>query len=248
MKSELYTAAQGLIARQAQLDNISHNIANASTNGFREVSPFFQSYNRALESGPANPLNNAANNQPVISGVFYHSKQGALKETGSPLDVAIDGTGFFKLNTPFGQRYTRNGHFSIDAQGTLKTTGGYEVLDTNDRPIVLDRNMSNLYINSEGEVSQNGKSVGRIKMVTFADNNQLTPEEDNLMVNQNPNAPEQAATSRLVNGTLETSNVNMAKQMIDMITAHRAYDINVRTIRTIDSTMTEGVMRGFGPR
>lgn len=248
MKSEIYTAAQGLIARQIQLDNIGHNLANANTTGFREVSPFFRSYNLALEEGPANPMNNAANNQPVATGVYFHSKQGSVKQTGNPLDIAIAGDGFFKLNTPFGQRYTRNGHFGIDANGTLQTSQGFQVLDSNDQPIVLDRNLTDIHITKVGDLVQNGNVVGRIKMVTFADNNQLTPEEDGLMAMQNPVAAEQAATGQMHAGALETSNVNVAKQMIDMITAHRAYDINIRTIRTIDSSMTEGVMRGFGPR
>lgn len=248
MKSELYTAAQGLIARQAQLDNISHNIANASSDGFREVSPFFRSYNFALQEGPANPMNNAANNQPVVAGVFYHSLQGAIKETGNALDVAIEGDGFFKLNTPFGQRYTRNGHFGLDASGTLVTAAGYQVMGTDNQPIVLDRDLSEVHISAEGSVVQGGTLRGRINLVSFADKSSLIPEEDLLLALQDPTAAEQPAAGRFLGQAVETSNVNIAKQMIDMITAQRAYDINVRTIRTIDSSMTEGVMRGFGPR
>ena len=248
MQSELYTAAQGLIARQFQLDNIANNIANSSTTGFREVSPFFRSYNKALEDGPTNPLNNAANNQPVIAGVFYHSKQGSIKETGNPLDLAIQGDGYFKVNTPFGQRYTRNGHFGLDQNGTLVTQNGYQVLDRNGNNITLNRDYNELFITREGMVTQDGTEVGTVGLVTFADKTTLTPEEDTLLVNQDPTAVELPSRGQLVKGALENSNVNVAKQMVDLITAQRAYEMNIRTIKTIDGTMNEGVIRGFGPR
>lgn len=248
MNSEIYTAAQGLVSRQIQLDAISNNIANSSTNGFREVSPFFKAYNRALDNGPLNPMNNAANNQPVAAGVFFHSKQGPIKETGNPLDVAIEGEGYFKLNTPFGQRYTRNGHFTIDVRGTLVTEQGYQVLDTQDRPITLGTNRTDVSVSSLGAVTQDGSQVGQLKLVTFANKNDLIPEEDNLLVMQNPTSGEIAADGRLSGGFIETSNVNLAKQMIDMINAQRAYELNVRSVRTIDTNFNEGVMRAFAPR
>lgn len=248
MNTETYTAAQGLIARQIQLDNISNNIANASTTGFREVSPFFRSFNRALNEGPANPLNNVANNQPVIAGVFFHSKQGPVKQTGNSLDMAIDGDGFFKVNTPFGQRYTRNGNFNMDVNGTLKTSAGYDVLGIDDQPIVLRSDLTEVHINSQGKIVQSGQEVGQVKLVTFQDKSQFIPEADTLLAMQDPVAVEQASTAKVMGGTLESSNVNLAKQMVDMITAQRAYDVNIRTIRTIDSSLNQGAIQGFGPR
>lgn len=248
MQSELYTAAQGLLARQLHLDNIANNIANGSTTGFREVTPFFRSYNKALEEGPANPLNNAANNQPVIAGLFQHSRQGSIKHTGQPLDVAISGEGLFKVNTPFGNRYTRNGHFGLDENGMLTTQNGYPVLTSQGNTITLNRDYKEITITREGEVTQDGTSVGKIGMFTFADKASLTPEEDTLLFMQDPTAVEQPAKGQLIKGALENSNVNVAKQMVDLITAQRAYDMNIRTIRTIDSTMNQGVIRGFGPR
>lgn len=248
MQSEMYTAAQGLLARQIQLDNIAHNIANSATTGFREVSPFFRSLNEALAEGPGNPLNNAANNQPVAAGVFLHSREGAIKATENPLDLAIAGDGFFKVQTPFGQRYTRNGNFTMNNEGQLVTRNGYPVMDSNDQPIIFDPDQTGFYVTSQGDVLQNGELKGRVKLVTFADKTPLTPEEDTLLVMNDPNAAEQQADGRIMSNALEGSNVNIAKQMVDMITAQRAYEINTRTIKTIDSSFNDGIIRTHGPR
>ena len=254
MRSEMYTATQGLIARQLQLDAVANNIANASTTGYRETSPFFRSFNAALEDdGPVNVLNNAANNQPVAAGVFMHDKQGGLKATDNPFDMAIVGDGFFKVDTPNGVRYTRNGHFKLnpinDETGRLITAEGWEVLGTNGNPIQVNLRPDSTYITHEGRVIQDGAELGQIAVVTFADKTTLMPEENTSIFNQDPNAPEIAAQNAMVrSGFLETSNVNIAKQMIDMITAHRAYEANARTIKTIDTGMNQTVINGFGVR
>ena len=247
MQSELYTAAQGLIARQIQLDNITHNIANANTTGFREVTSFFRSFNQALEEGPANPLNNAANNQPVAAGIFYHSRQGPIRATHNPLDMAIQGEGFYKVQTPNGARYTRNGNFGMDNTGKLVTSSGHPVMNNNNQPIVLNR-ADEIYTKQDGTILQDGNVVGKLNLVTFADKEQLSPEEDTLLVHRNPNAVEQAGTGNILGGHLEGSNINIAKQMVDMITMQRAYDANIRVVKTIDTNFNEVAIRGLGPR
>ena len=254
MKSEMYTATQGLVARQFQLDAVANNIANVNTTGFRETSPFFRSFNRAVEDGPVNTMNYNANGQPVAAGIFAHSKQGALRETGNTFDMALSGEGYFKIDTPNGVRYTRNGNFTLrPLQGNttsaeLITTRGNRVLNTNGQPIVLQINAQNTHINREGVVVQDGANRGQIALVDFADKTALTPEEDTLLVMQDPNAQEQAAPGQLQTGFLEASNVNIAEQMINMIQAQRAYETNIRTIRTIDTGMNQTVIQGFGPR
>jgi len=247
MQSELYTAAQGLIGRQIQLDNITHNIANANTTGFREVSSFFRSFNQALVDGPENPLNNAANNQPVVAGIFYHSRQGPIKTTNNPLDMAIEGDGFFKVQTPNGVRFTRNGNFGMDNQGQLITSNGYPVLNSNNQPMILNR-AEEIYTKQDGTLLQDGNVVGKLNLVTFADKEQMTPEEDTLLVHRNPNAVEQVGTGRILGGHLENSNINLAKQMVDMISMQRAYDANIRVVKTVDTNFNEMAIRGLGPR
>ena len=252
MDSEIYTAAQGLIARQYQLDTVANNIANVSTTGFREMMPFFRSHNKALAEGPVNPLNGAANNQPVIAGIYAHSKQGPIKSTGEPLDLAINGEGYFKLNTAFGPRYTRNGHFTLKPldrnTGILVTDRGYEVLDTFGNPIRLDLRAEDFHISREGRVIQDGVERGQIGLVTFDVKDGLVPEEDTLLAMQDPIAQEIPAGGEMRQGYLEASNVNIAKQMIDMIAAQRAYEAHTRTVKAIDMGMNQAVIQGFRPR
>ncbi len=251
MNSEIYTATQGLVARQFQLDSIANNIANVNTTGYRETSPFFRAYNHALKQGPYNPLNSAANNQPVVTGVFMHSKQGGLKETGNPFDLAIQGEGYFKLQTPNGLRYSRNGHFTLspvnETTGRLETRNGYPVLDSGGNPILLGLAAEDTYVNRGGTVIQDGAEQGSLALVTFADKTGFLPEEDTLLLMQDPVAQEIPAKGRIRGGYLETSNVNIAKQMIDMIIAQRAYESNIRTIRTIDTGMNQAVIQGLRP-
>ncbi len=252
MQSEMYTAAQGLIARQIQLDTVANNIANSSTTGFREVSPFFRAYNEALADGPRNPLNNAANNQPVIAGTYAHSKQGGMKATARELDFAIEGEGYFKLNTPDGPRYTRNGHFSLQPidrfSGQLVNARGHQALDVNDRPITLDLNAAQLYVNARGDLIQDGVRKAQLAVKTFDVKDGLTPEEDTLIAMLDPAAQEQNAAGKVRAGYLETSNVNIAEQMLAMISAQRAYEMNARAIRNIDTGLNQGVIRAFSPR
>lgn len=244
MNSEIYAATQGLVARQLQLDVIANNLANANTTGFRETKPFFHTFNQAIEEGPLNPLNGAANNQPVLSGNFHKPVEGALRHTASPLDFALRGDGYFKLDTPFGQRYTRNGHFQLASNGDLVTAQGYQVLDSNGRNI----NLSGGAITSdkEGNLSVDGIQRAKLGVVNLTDPNGLVPEEDNLFANigaQNPETPYRGSVNQ---GFLESSNVNVAEQMILMIEAHRAYESNIRLIRTVDQDMNRASIQTLG--
>jgi len=252
MRPEIYTAAQGMVARQLELDMVANNIANASTTGFREVSPFFRSFNEALLDGPRNPLNNAANNQPVAAGVFLHDQAGSVKHTGQPLDLALDGQGFFKVATPDGPRYTRNGHFTLAPldrfTGKLVTDRGYDVLDVNGAPVTLDLNADDVVIDGSGVVSQDGVARGRLAIVDFDVDQGLTPEEDTLIAMLDPAAQEIPAQGRVRAGFLETSNVNIAQQMIRMIAAQRAYEMSARTLRNIDTGLNQAAIRAFAPR
>lgn len=258
MRSELYTAAQGLIARQLELDAASNNLANINTTGFRKTTPFFRTLNLAIEDGPRNPLNGAANNQPVAGGIFIHSEQGAIRQTGNNLDMAIQGEGFFKLNTPFGARYTRNGQFTIRPnagdpnKANLITQAGYEVLGRDGNPITLNPNASDLVIDKTGRVYQEQNEVGRIALVTFNDKAALVPEENNLLANLDPQAvgaevPVEQPQGEINQRSLEMSNVNVAQEMMRLIEMQRAYEMNTRSIKTIDA-QNDRAIQSLGPR
>ena len=252
MRSDLYTAAQGLVARQRYLDVVANNIANMSTTGYRSTQPFFRVFNEAVEEGPRNVLNAASNNQPIAAGVFFHNRPGVHKETGQTFDLAIEGEGFFKVQTPFGKRYTRNGNFKLqpenDRTGVLVTAQGYQLLDRNDRPMRVDLLAAQTYINENGDVIQDGVNRTRVVVVDFQDKGALSPEEDTLLVMQDPQAQEQLVQGAVRSGYLETSNVNIAQEMINMIQAQRNFETNSRAIRTIDTGMNQTAIQGLGPR
>lgn len=243
MQAELYTAAQGLLARQIELDVATHNLSNVDTQGFRRTQPFFQVFNAALEGGPLNPLNHASNNQPVLAGKFTAGEQGPIHITGEPLDMAIKGQGYFKVSTPFGVRYTRNGQFQRSPQGELVTDRGFRVLDEGNQPVLLGSQA--LKVGDDGTLYQGGTAVARLALVDFADRGSLIPEEDGLMTTLNPQIQELAASGRVSNGALEGSNVDLATEMIHLMEAQRAYEMNVRAIRTIDRDMNEAVINTF---
>jgi flagellar basal-body rod protein FlgG len=248
MQAELYTSAQGLIARQLELDVVSNNLANANTTGYREISPFFRTFNAAIEDGPQNPLNGAANNQPVATGVFMHDKSGSIKNTDNPFDMAIQGEGYFKVRTNDDIiRYTRSGAFTLNQAGELTTQKGYRVLDTQEQPIVLNRQAGLTEFGTNGQVVQDGQIIAQIALVTFEDKTTLAPEEDTLVANLNPNAQEVAANGQIMSRHLENSNVNVAEQMISLINAQRAYEANTRVIRTIDQS-NSGSIQTYTPR
>lgn len=247
MQPEIYTAAQGLVARQLQLDAISNNIANVNTTGFRETSPFFRAFNMSFENGPQNTLNYNVSLQPVASGVFMHSRQGPMKATGNELDMAIEGDGYFRLETPNGPRYSRAGNFSLNTDGQLINQNGYTVMDTNNQAITLDVTKP-VTIGRDGQVVQDAGQIAQIKLVTFNDKENLVAEADTLLRHEAVNPVEQQPEGLIKSGFLEGSNVNIAKQMVNMITMNRAYDANIRTIRAIDSSLNEQAIRGLGPR
>ncbi|MCB1050528.1 MAG: flagellar basal-body rod protein FlgF [Acidobacteria bacterium] len=245
MNSEIYTAAQGMVARQIQMDLISHNMANANTTGFRSVDSFFQVYNRSLEQGPSNPLNNAANNQPVLAGSFTIQKEGQLKMTGNPADLAIKGKGYFKVQTPFGNRYTRNGHFGVNGNGNLVTDNGYLVLGTGDQPISVSGDWK---VGRAGQIVVDNQTVGQLALVDVTDPAGLVPEEDTLLASLSAQNQEQPAQAEVLQGYLETSNVDIAQQMVSLIEAHRSYEMNTRLIRSIDREMNQAVIQALGRR
>lgn len=246
MNAELYTAAQGMVARQIQLDQISHNLACINNTGFREVQSFFRVFNQALEDGPQNPVNGAANNQPVLAGTYVVAREGSLKATGGEFDFAIQGDGFFRLQTPFGLRYTRNGAFQLDDQGVLTSRQGYAVLDDRGQPVRLQGAVEQ--VDAQGQIWSQGSVAARLGLVSLTDPGALVPEEDGLLTSLAANQAELPARGRVQHGYLESSNVDLAQQMVRMIEAHRSYEMNTRLIRTIDREMNQAVIQQMGRR
>jgi flagellar basal-body rod protein FlgG len=246
MERGIYSAATGMLAQQFVLDAVASNIANANTTGFKQDIPTF----RALHEMNLNRFSGAGQTQTsavgrVGTGVTFDAavidlSQGVLRPTGNPLDVAITGDGYFAVQTPQGERYTRDGHFQMepDARGAdgkaaayLATGSGQRVLGLKG-PIVVPED-GDIRIQPDGRVLVNGVEVDRLKVVRPVDGMPVK-EGGNLVALRGQT---EAASARLATGTLEASNVNPVRAMVQMIVVQRAYESAQRAVTAHDETL-----------
>ncbi|MHB8148389.1 MAG: flagellar basal-body rod protein FlgF [Vulcanimicrobiaceae bacterium] len=251
----IYTAATGALVAQSMVDNVANNLANVNTSGFKQTLMQISSAQTLsiyhLQTNPGQTPNRAT---PGVSTASYigtlgtgaqvydtpeNFSQGALQRTGNPLDVALAGpNAFFAVRTPNGVRYTRDGQFLQDSNGNLTTQDGLPVLDTNGQPINLQPqgaagNQGTISIATDGTISEQGRTVGQLAVVQFNNLTALRPEGDNRFVDTGKAGPA-ASTVGVQQGTLEKSNGNVVRSMVDLITAERWFDANERVIKNED--------------
>lgn len=222
MNNAIYIALSRQTGLFRNMDVIANNIANASTPGFKEDTLLFDDY----------LVNDRDNFQRKIA--FSHDgkmatnfKDGVITETGRPLDVALDGEGFFKVETPDGIRYTRAGNFTLNGNREIVTENGNRVLDETGAPIKLLEEDVNITISADGtvKVDQEGQrrgdaqSRGKIGTVTFANLQQVEKQGNGLFVTDQPEIPAQA---KVLQGVSEQSNVNSVVQITQMIEVNRS--------------------------
>lgn len=242
----LYTGAAGMLAAQTQSDIIADNVANIRTPGYKEEDGIVKAFPDMLIERTA--LNNGiAENTPigsmgtgvVVDSIARMNVQGALQTTDLPTDLAMTSAGFFVVQTPNGERYTRNGRFEINANGNLQTPDGYLVLGENG-PI---GGLSNTFmVSADGTVSDKGQVVDRLRVVQIPENT-LTREGQSLYSTTQPGQVQNAGqgTVQIRQGVIEGSNVDIPGQMTKMITVMRAYEANQKVIQTQDSTLEKAV-------
>jgi flagellar basal-body rod protein FlgF len=221
MDNALYVGLSKQMILRRELDVIANNIANADTNGFK-----FESL--LTKEDPAAPAMTMGGPRPVkfvsAGNVARDFSQGSLRRTDSPLDVAIDGKGFFKVSTKAGDRFTRDGHFRTDDTGRLTTQAGDTVLDAGGGEITLDPQKGQVTIAQDGTVSQGTENVGKVGVYKFDDLAILEKTGDNLFQNGSNQQPAAATDAKLRQGMLEGSNVQPIAQITRMIEVSRAYE------------------------
>lgn len=180
--------------------------------------------------GDQNPPDRVARVFGILSGGATDFSAGVLRETGRALDVALDGEGFFVVQTPRGERYTRAGNLTVDAAGQIVTQRG-EIVVSDKGPITVARGKGELTIGADGSVSVGTQQLGKLKVVRF-DNirNALQKEGDSLFVATGKEKPQDANTTRVVQGVLELSNVNAVSEMATMLHNSREFDSLQRSI------------------
>ena len=233
--TSLWVSSNGATARLSELDIIANNLANADTTGFRADEPTFAiALEAALVGAAGRPVSRAAIHSFVETAApTTRQVSGAAAHTGRDLDAAIDGTGFFRVQTPAGTRYTRAGSFQVDVTGALVTPAGHPVLGAGG-PITLGRRSAR--IDTEGRlVDSQGQALGRLSIEVFEDPDVLVKEGASLF-----RAPELAerrpATDlKILPGMLETSNVQPASELARLVALQRAYDAAMQVLEADDA-------------
>ncbi len=254
MMRSLWIAKTGLDAQQMQLDLVSHNLANVSTNGYKRSQAQFEDliYQNLRQSGAqATQQTQLPTGLQLGTGVrptatLRNFSQGSLQQTGNNFDLAINGQGFFQLALPDGSvAYTRDGAFRVDPQGQLVTANGTPMSP----PISVPPNAQTVTVGSDGTVSATlpGQStpqqIGQIQVATFANVAGLDPRGQNQFAETaasgtpNTNTPGTNGSGQLMQGYLETSNVNVVEELVAMIQTQRAYEINSKAIQTTDQML-----------
>jgi len=251
MIKAMRTAATGMIAQQMNVDNIANNLANVNTTGFKKSTVEFQDvlYQNYRQAGTASALGSKL---PTGLAIGYGARASAtnrsftvgdLSSTGNPLDFAIDGDGFFQVQMPDGSTaYTRDGAFKISGEGDIVTSEGYYMLPQ----LSLPENATAVSVGTDGtiEVMQSGQSeptqIGQIELARFVNPAGLSAIGRNILVETGASGspitdiPSQNGLGQIDQGYLEMSNVKVVDEMVNMIVAQRAYEMNSKAIQTAD--------------
>lgn len=254
MMRSLWIAKTGLDAQQTQLDVISNNLANTATNGFKRSRAVFEDllYQTLRQPGAqTTEQTQVPSGLQVGTGVrpvstVRNFAQGNLQQTGNTLDVAINGQGFFQVQMPDGTTaYTRDGSIQIDANGTLVTSNGYPILG----PINIPNGIQDVSISQDGTVSAivqgqvQPQELGQIQLATFVNPAGLFSAGQNLYQESAASGPPTQAVAGtngagfVSQGYVETSNVNVVEELVGLIQAQRAYEINSKAITTSDQML-----------
>jgi flagellar basal-body rod protein FlgG len=252
----LYTAASGMNAQQANIDTVAHNLANVNTAGFKKSHMEFEDlvYQETRVPGSATSsvgeapigLEVGLGTRPVGSARDF--RPGNLRSTGGPLDIAIEGDGFFQITTPNGTTaYSRSGTFHRDSQGMLVTTEGYPL----EPQISIPANATSVSISKDGVVSAQiagqtaTQQLGTIELATFQNAAGLRPlggnlfEETTASGDAQTGAPGIDGRGTVQQGFVEDSNVSVVEEMVNMILGQRAYEANSRVVKAADEMLSQ---------
>jgi len=249
-------AATGMMAQQTNVEVIANNIANQNTTGFKEQRPEFQDLLYQTERRGGATSSDSGTIVPVgvqigigvkTAAIYRITTQGNLTQTSNPLDLAIQGRGFFQILQPDGTTaYTRAGSFQLSPTGEIVTTDGYVVQPG----ITIPQNTTAISINSSGQVQAqvagqtNPQTVGQLQLANFANEAGLDAIGNNLYLETQASGqattgnPGSTGFGTINQGMLETSNVDIVSEITNLITAQRAYEMNSKVIQTTDQMMS----------
>ncbi len=243
----IYSAASALVAGLFRQELISHNLANVQTAGFKELTTGLDEFSRLPLSrlsegaiaGASGTMVGAASLGVVTEGAVTNFSAGALRETRQPFDLALSGDGFFRIQTPDGERYTRDGRFTRDENGHLVTVDRNLLLDTDGQPLVVPP--GDAAIESDGRITVDGQAVGQIGLANFSQpDTELKRDGQNLFAAAD-GVTSTASTASVHQGFIETSNVDVTRTMASMMSVARAYEAAQRAIQLQDEMTGKAV-------
>jgi flagellar basal-body rod protein FlgG len=255
MNRALRTAATGMFAQQLNVDLIAHNLANVNTTGFKKSRPEFQdlmyqtlkSSSESTNTNIQEPVEIQVGNGTMPVATLKSFNQGDLAPTNNPMDIAVQGEGFLQIRRPDGSvAYTRDGALKVSGEGTIVTSQGYLM----EPGLSLPSNVSSIAFSRDGIIDATvvGESapskIGQLELAKFVNPAGLRPIGNNLFI-ETPASGKPILGSagsqgfgEVVQGSLESSNVDVVEEMVSMIVAQRAYEINSKTIKTVEDMLT----------
>ncbi|HEX7777219.1 MAG TPA: flagellar basal-body rod protein FlgF [Parvibaculum sp.] len=236
MENALLIGLSRQTAMMRQMAVIANNLANMNTTAYKSQNMLFDEYvmPNASEQSPDKQLSFVQD-----YGQMRNLADGELQTTGNPLDVAIAGSGMFKVQTPNGIRYTRNGHLQLDASGQLVTSNGYAVLTAAGTNLTFTSDEGQITIASDGTVTTDKGQRGKIALVDFANMQDMKSEGDNLA--STTQAEQQVANPRMIQGSIEGSNVKPILEMTNMIDVMRSYESAQKLVDAADDMRRQAI-------
>jgi flagellar basal-body rod protein FlgF len=233
----IYAATAGAIAQSTALDVTANNIANATTTGFHGDRVTFR---EALNAARSPDLATVGAGTTRVD-----SEIGALTQTGNPLDLALEGDGYFAVQSPNGTRYTRAGNFQLDDQRNLVTHDGLKVRGQGGAPITIPPDASSVSVGSDGTVMADGQELGKIELAKF-NANQVKREGATLF--SAAGRPAAGDPPKVLAGTLESSNVNVVRGVVDLVKVSRTYESLMKMIQGYKDVESRAAQTLGGPK
>jgi len=233
----IYTASMGMTPLMQKQDQVANNLANINTTGYKQSGLFVKTYQKYLSNDLLQPF---ANREIKADEVYIDYSEGPMRQTNNTLDLFIKGSGFFTVMTPEGVQYTRNGNFGLSPEGFLVTSDGSKVMGT-EGFIRVERDLP-IYISEKGEVIQKGESKGVLKIADFQKPYKMERMGESRTRPLLPGNPEIVSAGYSVRqGYLEGSNVDIIKNMVQMISAYRNFEADQKALHAQDETLNKAV-------
>lgn len=232
MENSGYTTITRQSGLMKEMRVVANNIANTATSGFRQEGVIFSEYVKSVDGASSLSMGQADARNTSFA-------QGALTQTGGQFDFAIEGDGFFLVETPLGERLTRAGAFSPNADGDLVTPDGFRVLDAGGAPVFIPPGAADIAVSSDGTISTNGDPVGQLGLVQPL-NPQGLIREDGVMFRADEGY-EPAEQGRILQSFVENSNVNPILQLTRMIEVQRAYELGASFVEAEDERVRQAM-------